>query len=227
MNNITFYRIKHNEYQLLNYVGQTKNLHRRKIEHKSHCFNLKSEQYNKKLYRFIRENNIKWEELQWDILLENECHIGFIIEKLFIQQFNSIQNGLNEINPISSTEDRREQTKKYNQKEKRKEYKRLKSNEYYHNPKNTDNILQKQKIYQQNNKDKIKVYKKEYQENNKEKLREIYKDYYINHKEKILLRSMENYNKNKDVINMKIKCNICNEEMNKQSLKRHIKRKHS
>jgi len=42
---------------IIRYVGMTNNLSRREYQHKTDCFNEKSKQYNKKLYKWIREHN--------------------------------------------------------------------------------------------------------------------------------------------------------------------------
>ena len=94
----TFYLIYHKYYGNL-YVGSTTNLQQRKYEHKSNCFNEKSKtKYDLKLYKFIRENNILWNDLEFQILMEAESYIPLIIENLFIQQHNTIENGLNSMN---------------------------------------------------------------------------------------------------------------------------------
>ena len=63
------------------------------------------------------------------------------------------------------------------------------------------------KEYYIDNKDQIKQYKKEYRENNKEQIKQYYQD-------------------NKHKFKEKVKCEICNKEMNKSSLTKHIKTIH-
>ena len=86
---------------------------------------------------------------------------------------------------------------------------------------NRDKILEKQKIYRENNRDKIL----EYYENNKDKFKEKNKNYYETNKNKILEKEKEYYQTNKDKIlenhKIKIKCDICNIEICKGSLRRH------
>ena len=82
------------------------------------------------------------------------------------------------------------------------------------------------KEYYEDNKEQIKEHKKEYYENNKEHK----KEYYENNKEQIKEYQKEYREDNKDKINEKnkekVKCNICNKEMNKGNLSRHKKRLH-
>ena len=84
-----------------------------------------------------------------------------------------------------------------------------------------------QKQYREDNKDKIKEKVKEYYEDNKEKIKEKDKQYREDNKDKIKENKKQHYQDNKDKINEKVKCNICNKQMNKSSLTRHNKRLHN
>lgn len=59
----TIYYIYYNE--ILIYVGSTIDLNKRKGYHKSRCYNKNSKEYNKKLYEYIRANDIIFENLVW------------------------------------------------------------------------------------------------------------------------------------------------------------------
>lgn len=78
---------------------------------------------------------------------------------------------------------------------------------------------EKVKEWYEQNKDKKKEQSKQYKEQNKDKIKEQNKQYYEQNKEKIR-------EKNKKYAEQKINCPHCNLEMRKDSLTRHIKRKH-
>ncbi len=219
MNNITFYKIFHNDYQNLVYIGSTKNFNRRKIGHKTDCWNEKSINFNKKLYQFIRENNIDFNDLQWEILLEGECHIRFLIEDLFIQQYNSIEMGLNERKAFNTKQNYYTENK-----DKITEY-----NLNYYND-NKEKLLEQNKMYYNKNKGKIIEHNKNYYTENKDKILEYNQNYYIDNKNKILEQKQNYYNTNKDKIleknRKKVKCNICNKLITKYYLKTHNKKLH-
>ena len=67
---ITFYRITHRDFPELNYIGSTKDSQTRKYNHRSCCFNEISNRYNLKIYQFIRNNNINFDELQFEKISE-------------------------------------------------------------------------------------------------------------------------------------------------------------
>ena len=94
---ITFYRATHKNFPELNYIGKCKNFIQRRTNHKFHCYHTENKNYNKPLYKFIRENNINFDEIEWEILLE--CEIineqDKNIEKEFINKYDSYNNGFN------------------------------------------------------------------------------------------------------------------------------------
>jgi len=50
------------------YIGSTfRTLRERKTEHHSRCYNSKCDAYNKKLYKYIRNNN-DWENIKFEII---------------------------------------------------------------------------------------------------------------------------------------------------------------
>jgi hypothetical protein len=93
-------------------------------------------------------------------------------------------------------------------------------NEYYAN--NSDRIKESNKKYKEANKDKEKAYR----EANKDKR----KAYIETNKEHIAKKNKEYKEANKDrakeIRSQKVKCELCEKEMTKGSLNRHIKRKH-
>ena len=115
----TFYRITHPEYPELNYIGSTKNIQNRKYNHKSQCYNKITDHFNKPLYQFIRNNSIVFEELQWTILnkLIYESREGaHKWERFLIESFDTIENGLNEILPYKTTEEKRIEREEFDKK---------------------------------------------------------------------------------------------------------------
>jgi hypothetical protein len=97
--------------------------------------------------------------------------------------------------------------------------------EYYEE--NREQLLASYKKYRELNKDKIIENKKDYREKNKEKISEKMKDYREKNKEKISEKKREYYEKNIEKINQKVKCDICDLELSKNSLLLHKKRKHN
>lgn len=103
LNKIIIYKIKG-----VNYIGSTKcNLNRRRLNHKSMCWNKKNKQYNFPLYQELRQRNMK--DIQLEILLI--CFVGSkaksIIEQYYIDKFDSIKNGINNVRAYTNK-------KKYN-----------------------------------------------------------------------------------------------------------------
>ena len=64
----TFYKISHYNYPELVYIGSTKNYQRRRGRHKSDCYNETNSKFNTPFYQFIRNNNIVFEELEWNVI---------------------------------------------------------------------------------------------------------------------------------------------------------------
>jgi len=83
----TFYRIPE-----ANYIGSTYDFPQRKRNHKS-CLN----KCKYKLYNKLRGLGIT--EIQYEILWELDTNIHLKIERMFIEKYNSIQNGGNTILP--------------------------------------------------------------------------------------------------------------------------------
>ena len=223
-----FYRITHKDYPLLNYIGSTNNIKRRKIQHKYNFLNQSSNEHNKSLYQFLRSNNISFKDLEFEILLEDECFIPFLIENLFIQQFNSIEDGLNDRFPFISENDRKQKQNKYQKnayqnnpehREKRNENSRI----YYQE--NREKISVTNMKYNEENYDKIREYQKHYKQDNKNKIENQNKVYIQNNLNKILENNRQYYQINKDIINQKVVCSICNLELNKGRFKKTSQKK--
>ena len=108
-----------------------------------------------------------------------------------------------------------EQRKEYREANKDKISKRGK--EYYET--NKEKKIEYQKEYYETNKDKSLEYQKEYREANKDKILEQKKIYYEVNKDKISEKKSE---RNKQRVN----CSICNKELARAYLQRHMKTIH-
>jgi len=93
--------------------------------------------------------------------------------------------------------------------------------EYY--TENKDKITERHKEYYIDNKDKRKEYQKHYNNETIDKRKELY----VKNKDKILEKMkhyyIENRNKRLEKNKQKSNCPICNKEMNKNNISRHIK----
>ena len=133
------YRISHNQYKELNYIGSCKDLDNRKGCHKSVCYTENCHQFNYKLYQFIRNNNIDFDTLDFTVLKKTKMNEPKRLEQWYINKFNSIQNGLNDRNSYLSPKQKREY---YNQ--------------------NKEQMKERNKEYREVNRDQLKEYGKEY-----------------------------------------------------------------
>ena len=86
------------------------------------------------------------------------------------------------------------------------------------------------KEYRESNKDKLSDYYKKYKEANKDKLSEQNKKYYEANKDKLSDYYKKYYEANKDKTlerqKQRVNCSICNKELAKSSLQRHMKNIH-
>ena len=157
------------------YVGSTANFIKRRIAHKSNCYNENSKHYNSKIFKTIRENG-GWDNFKMiqigtrEQLTKRESEA---IEEEYRQELRANMNS----------------RRCFRTDEQRQEYHRDKANEYYENnidkckdnaKKYYENNIDKAKKYYQNNKDKFK----EYRENNIDKIKEYRKYYYQKNKNK-------------------------------------------
>jgi len=155
------------------YVGSTCNFTKRKYTHKSTCNNINDQNYNRKVYKFIRENG-GFEN--WDMIMVEEYPCENKMQKLQRERYwyEELKANLNIQNPKRSQKEYR-----LNNSEKIKDQKK----EYYQN--NLEKYKEQRKEYYKNNSEKIKEQKKEYTLNNVEKIKEQRKEYRLNNAEKI------------------------------------------
>jgi hypothetical protein len=76
------------------YGSSLRDLNKRRIEHKSRCYNQMCDAYEKKLYKYIRENK-KWEDVQFDVLEEFQ---EITKRELHLKEKDYIRNGTNVLN---------------------------------------------------------------------------------------------------------------------------------
>jgi hypothetical protein len=131
------------------YVGSTTNFNRRKGEHKTKCCKEENKEYNKIVYKFIRENGgfNNWDMVE---ICKFSCDNKRELHKEERKYLELLDATLNKVIP----------TRTFKQ--------------YYED--NKDKILEKNKQYREDNKDEISKQKKEYSEKNKDKIKQYYKD---------------------------------------------------
>ena len=186
------------------YIGSSWDYDSRKINHKSDCYNELSNSYNYGIYKYIRENNIDWdniiiEDIYTQELNEKNDLFKRQTEQKYIDEYDSKNNGLNTYNAYITKEERKEQMKEYreNHKEELKEYDRLR------NETHREEIKQKNKKYREKHKEELKRKHKEYRENHKEEIKQKKKEYYENYKEEKKQKHKEYYEKHKEEIKQK------------------------
>ena len=129
------------------YVGSSVNFKSRLQSHKCDCYNVKRNNYNSKVYQFIREHGgwDNWNMIKIiDIDCEDKSELRYY-EQLYI---SSLKPKLNCNKSYTTEDDRKEYFKEHYQqnKDKIKEY----------NEKNKEKIKENMKEYYQQNKDKLK-----------------------------------------------------------------------
>ena len=116
---------------LLLYIGSTFNMHTRMMNHQSACFNPNSKKYNYKIYKYIRDNNILWDEIVKKVIhtrpFESKRHMEYW-EQRFIEVFHPLCNKIKAYTEMSNKriymkqymkqyrEENKEKLKQYNAK---------------------------------------------------------------------------------------------------------------
>lgn len=200
------YKIRH-----CNYIGSTANLRQRKWMHNRCRNNEKTPNYNLKLYKHLRANNIEIELIQLETYYcKCSKKIQTLVEQYWINKFDSVNNGLNTINAFSTKEQSKEKQKQQRKVYRKKNKEKLSQYKKEYTEKNRDEINKKGRIYYQETKEERHKYQKEYREKNKEKIKERFN------------KNKKKYNKNR---NIKVECCICKRMVTKCNLKRHQKTK--
>ena len=125
------------------YIGSTSNFRYRKSKHKLACYNEDGEKYNKKLYKHIRENDIDFEDLKFEIIeyIENKFSSDKENEKEARKREEQYRKRYSEITGGNITN----MLRAYRTDEELKEYHKAYDKQYY-----------------ENNKERIKEYHKAY-----------------------------------------------------------------
>jgi len=207
----------------INYIGSTHDIKKRYCSHKKICWTENNKGYNIPLYKHIREKNIK---IQLEILgvYKRKCSkkIRLLVEQFYINEYDSVNNGLNSQNAFTNRE---KYIKEYGEKNKKKIKKRQKQ----YREKNKEKFKEYIKEWREENKEKNNEYNKKYREENKEKIKEYGKKFYEKNKEKINEYCKKYKEENKEKINqkrkIKINCPKCNSLIRKDGLKKHQKSK--
>jgi hypothetical protein len=135
------------------YIGSTKNIKNRFLQHKSNAYNSNDPKYNQLVYKYIREKKII-PQLEILFCYKGECSskIQRLVEQFYINKYDTFKNGLNQRWALFNKKGRIERSK-----------------QYYLN--NIDKIKEKHKIYRENNKEKIKKYCTDYYNKNCERIK--------------------------------------------------------
>jgi len=127
------------------YIGSTTNFRRRKTAHKKCCNNINITDYNRKVYKFIRDNG-GWDN--WDMILiaKVNCNDKLELRKKEREYMEEYNPSLNIIKAQREEEEKKEYSKEYRKtnrediREKKKEYHK----EYYETKK--EEIHEKRKV---------------------------------------------------------------------------------
>ena len=199
------------------YIGSTTNFTRRKCQHKNNCKNENTENYNKPLYVFIRENG-GWSD-EWVMVLVQSypnCKTSIELLKYEREHYDIYKPELNVYRPCLKDGEEKERQKEYTKEnaDKIKEYKK----------ENADRIKEYEKEYRKENADRIKEYEKEYRKENADKIKEYKKEYRKENADKIKVYQKENTDKSKEKHTCECggKYTTCHLSLHKKT-KKHIK----
>ena len=151
------------------YVGSTTNIIKRRQSHKFNCNNEKSMDFNRYVYKYIRENG-EWSNWSLVLIEYYSCQNKLELEKRERYYIEELKATLNKNIPTRSKKEWQEVNKEYQK-------------EYYLN--NTDKIKEQKKEYRLNNSNKIKEKNKEYKLNNADKIKEKNKEYKLINADKL------------------------------------------
>lgn len=193
------------------YIGHTKNFTQRKNTHKNNCSNENNINYNRYVYKFIRENG------GWDnwIMIELEkynCKNKREAESIEHNWILKLGAKLNINKPYAKCKEEPQIYKQdWYETNKQEILEKVKQNY----EENKEHKLEYQKQYAQEHKEQISEKQKEYREKNKEKLAEQKKIYREQHKEEAKEKQKAWREQNKDKLKLK-KSEIINCECGNQ-----------
>ena len=134
------------------YIGSTKDRNKREEYHKSDCNNENIENYNRKVYIFIRANG-GWDNWIFEVIQEFPCENKIQLVEREQYHYDLLNPALNMRRPYLSEEERKEKRKK--RKEERKE-----------------EISKLDAIYYQEHIGERKIYNVKYREGHKDEIKE-------------------------------------------------------
>ena len=107
----------------VNYIGCTKQLLKRRAKaHRCSCFNPNHRQYNIPLYKHIRDNMLGIKLIPIKYLFVGNI-ARKMVEQYYIDKYDSINNGLNDVRAYTTRAQRKKQLRKTYQNNKEKQIK--------------------------------------------------------------------------------------------------------
>ena len=94
------------------YIGSTHDEIEREIQHNSDCNNENSEEYNRKVYKFIRENG-GWDTWTFEVIQEYPCENDIELRIREQYYYDLLNPELNTYRPYTSEEERKKYHKNY------------------------------------------------------------------------------------------------------------------
>ena len=159
------YKVVYND--TIIYIGSTTNIKSRIYQHKYNCYNEKTSAYNMKIYKYIRENDIDWDDITFETIEEVEMNNLTELKKL---EGKYIKEHLDLLNVrLAGQGNTEEEMKEYMKEWHIKTY-----------PQRREAVLQKKKEYYQKNKQERIDYQKQYYYANRERLLKYQNEYEYN-----------------------------------------------
>jgi hypothetical protein len=215
------YKIQHRWKDELLYIGSTTNFAKRKVQHKSQCYNTNNRLYNAKLYQSIRDNG-GWEEFNMVVIKEFPCENRRQAEAEEDRCIREMKSYLNMLRAYVSKEERQQYQKEYDKEYREQNRDKLKDKKKEYYEQNKQEISEKRKMYREANKQEISEKKKMYREVNKQKIKEKKKRDYQNNKEKINEKNRIYRQENKDKLYEKFNC-ACGGKYTHEARTKHLK----
>ena len=205
------------------YIGHTTNFTKRQSHHKSNFCNPNCHEYDKLLYKCIRENG-EWENWSMIQLAKVHCNDRREAEAIEHQWIEQLSPSLNINKPYAMC---KENPAEYKQQWYEEHKTDILEKAKHHYEEHKDEKLTYQKQYADEHKDNIKTYQTEYQEKNKEKLAADKKVYREKNKEKAAASQKEWREKNKEHLKEQrsqvVTCEDCGEQYTFNNKNRHLK----
>jgi len=205
-----------NEYD---YIGSTKNFDKRKTGHKENIYQQRSDKYNLKLYKKIRENGGNWEMKKYkDFPCKNRTELRHE-EQQVINQFAPTLNSYRAYTTAEEEDaDDKKRRKAYYLENKEKINMQRKKNYEA----NREVEQKKQKIYRDQHKPEMKEYNKIYRKENEAELKKQKKKWYQKNRDLELKKGAIYRQENRVKLKEKITCD-CGCVIARQQLGRHKK----